>query len=74
MKSGEWQSQRVLYDGPYARLRLTKFSNADLMQLFRDISDFNNDLSPKVWVISHGNEPAFTPTILEKARRELGLA
>lgn len=72
IRSGEWQVQRIVYDGPFARIRLSKMTDKDLRDLLIEIHNFASDLSPKVWVLTRGDSKHFSPGQLEEARRQLG--
>ena len=69
---GVWQSQRVIYEGATARLHITKVSIAELKQTISEITALLADIAPKVWVITRGDVPAYTPEDIAKAKRELG--
>jgi hypothetical protein len=71
---GKWTSQRVIYDGAYARLSVTPYEVADFEKVLRDINAYAHDLSIKVWVITRGRTPGFPASDMEQALRELGLA
>jgi hypothetical protein len=71
---GRWESQRVVYSGPFARLHATTHSDEDFRGLLRDITAFGTYLSPKVWVITRGHTRNFPVGNLEEAAGELGLA
>lgn len=68
-----WRTQRVIYEGPYARLTHRKFSNDELQRISREIFSFSSFLSPRVWVLT-GGDPARFPSSddLQQALRELG--
>lgn len=70
---GKWQTQRVVYDGPLARVRLTLFTLDEMEKTIADISTLLADIAPKVWILTRGDLPAYTPEDIEKAKRELGL-
>ncbi|MEO5972959.1 MAG: hypothetical protein ABIP91_06315 [Sphingomicrobium sp.] len=74
LTSGEWQSQRVIYEGPHARLVLTKISEEDFRQILREIAALLHDLSPKVWAITGGDPRVFPTGDIEQASRKLGMA
>lgn len=68
-----WRTQRVLYEGAYARLEHRVYSNEEIQDIGRKISDLGGYLSPKVWAII-GGDPRFIATdILERSKRELGM-
>ena len=70
----KWRTQRVIYDGPNARILNTNYNDADLQRISREISDFSHQLSPKVWVITHHNDSFPFTGEVEKTLRELGLS
>lgn len=74
VQGGRWTSQRIIYDGAYARLKITPYEVADFENVLRDINAYAHDLSIKVWVITRGRAPGFPPRDMEEALRELGLA
>lgn len=73
VKGNQWQSQRIVYDGPYARLQTTNVTQRDLHAVLSEITAFNHDLAPKVWVLTRGDLPAYTSGDIEKAKRQLGM-
>lgn len=54
-----WRTQRVIYQGPLARLQHRQYSNDDLQQLSSQIAKFSNFLSPRVWVLIGGDPTKF---------------
>ena len=68
-----WRTQRILYDGAYARVEHRTYTNADLQRIGSEISEFGADLSPKVWAIIGGDPRLIAPEKLEQAGRELGM-
>lgn len=68
-----WCTQRVLYDGPFAKLQQSTYSNDDLKALAVDIATFARHLSPRVWVIIGGKPNSFAVSDLQQVRRELGM-
>lgn len=68
----EWTSQRVVYDGPNARIAHRTFHNNDLQKLSAEMAEFSHYLAPKVWVLI-GNDPSkFPVSEIEKALSEFG--
>lgn len=68
----EWQTQRVIYDGPNARLTSRSFHNNDLQKLSTDMAAFLHYLAPKVWILI-GNDPSkYPPVEIEKALGAFG--
>jgi hypothetical protein len=71
--STNWRTQRIVYDGPYARIQHRHYSNDDLQHIIRTISDFANFLSPRIWVLIGGDRSRFPKTDeLDQALREFG--
>lgn len=68
----EWKTQRVVYDGPNARLTHRTFHNDDLRRLSREISNFWHYLAPKVWVLTGHDPGKFPVSEVEKALSEFG--
>lgn len=70
----EWTTQRVIYEGPNARLAHRTFHNDSLQRLSAEISSFSHYLSPKVWILT-GNDPGKFPVReIEKALSEFGFS
>jgi hypothetical protein len=69
-----WRTQRVLYDGAYARLEHRLYSNDEIQTISREISDLGGYLSPKVWAITGGDPRLIATDKLENAKRELGMS
>lgn len=68
-----WRTQRVIYDGPFARLEHRLYPNDEIQKISREISDLGGYLSPKVWAIVGGYERYVATSNLQQARRELGM-
>jgi len=68
----EWTTQRVLYEGPNARLKLQTFSDDDLRRMSSEIADFAHHIAPIVWVLTDRDASKYPATAIEKAYRELG--
>jgi hypothetical protein len=66
-----WQSQRVIYDGPLARLTATAYSNEDFGKLLTDATQYASFLSPRVWVITQTMSAIEGPPDCERALIEL---
>lgn len=66
-----WQSQRVIYDGPNARVSLREFHNDDLVNVSREITEFSHYISPRIWLLI-GNDYRNPPGgDIEEIHREL---
>lgn len=66
-----WRSQRVVYEGPHARVSHREFHNSDLQNLLKEIGDFSRWLAPRVWILignDHRNSPGGE---IEEVLREL---
>lgn len=70
----EWSTQRIIYDGPNARLAHRTYHNNDLLSLSGEISTLTGDMAPKVWVITRNDRSKFPVSQIEQALSELGLA
>lgn len=69
----KWRTQRVIYEGPNARIRQREFHNDELLKIGEAISEFSHTLSRRVWVITQfNNSYPFTGDV-EQTLRELGL-
>jgi hypothetical protein len=68
-----WYTQRVVYDGPYARLAHRTYTPDELRDVTSKIAEFGGYLSPKVWAIIGGDPSLVAASDLEQARRELGM-
>ena len=70
-----WRTQRVIYDGPLARIQQRNYTNDDLQRISREIAEFSAVLSPRIWVLI-GGDPSLYPNAdeIEQARREFGYA
>ncbi|KAB7648906.1 hypothetical protein [Polymorphobacter fuscus] len=73
-RGGAWHTQRVIYDGPFARVQDKAYSQEELRSIIAQASDLGGYLSPKVWVIIGGDGRRFPASDLENARRELGIS
>lgn len=72
--SQEWSTQRVIYEGPNARIKHRVFKSGDLQKLSAEIADFAHHIAPKVWVLT-GKDPANYPiSEIEKALSEFGFS
>ena len=72
-RQGVWLTQRVIYQGPTARVFNRMHAAQEIINTTREISDFAGHLSPKVWVISGNDRSKFPAGDIEKALSELGL-
>jgi hypothetical protein len=68
-----WGAQRVEYDGAVARLKHREFALADLENISVQISEFGQQLAPRVWVIMGRDRSAYPAYQIEDALRELGM-
>ena len=68
-----WRTQRVVYDGPHARIEQNHYENKDLADLSKEIFSLSHDLSRKVWVLTRGDYSAYSSEDIEKALSELGM-
>jgi hypothetical protein len=68
-----WRTQRVIYQGPYARVHHRVYHNDDLQRLSAEISNFSRSLSLNVWAITRGDNGVGPPGDIQNARRNLGL-
>ncbi len=68
-----WRTQRVIYDGPHARIEQTRYENSDLADISKEIFAFSHDLSRKVWVLTRGDYSVYSVEDIEKALQELGM-
>ena len=69
----EWTTQRVTYDGPYARLRSRTFHNSDLQRVSAEISTLIGDLAPRVWILIGQDRSKYPVREIDEALSELGL-
>lgn len=69
-----WQTQRVMYDGPNASLSHRLYHNDDLQQLSKRISKFSSHIAPKIWVILGGNPEKYSHDQIRLALMELGFS
>lgn len=70
-----WRTQRVIYDGPFARIQHRYYSNDDLQRISREIEGFSGYLSPRIWVLIGGDPKLYPdPSELHQARCEFGYA
>lgn len=69
-----WYVQRVVYDGPFARLSHRTYTPDELRDVTTKIAELGGYLSPKVWAIIGGDPRLIAADKLEQARRELGMA
>lgn len=69
-----WRTQRVLYDGPFARLEHRLYSNDQIQTIGREISDLGGYLSPKVWAVIGGDPRLIATDKLKNAKRELDMS
>ena len=69
-----WRTQRVLYDGPFARLENRLYPNKEIETIGSAISALGGYLSPKVWAITGGDPRLIATDNLENAKRELGMS
>lgn len=70
----DWRTQRVIYEGPYARLQHRRYTNDDLQRICREIADFSTFLSPRIWVLIGGDPKRYPADELHQALREFGYA
>lgn len=68
-----WRTQRVVYNGPHARIEQTHYENSDLADISKEIFDFSHDLSRKVWVLTRNDYSAYSAEDVEKALGDLGM-
>ena len=68
-----WRTQRVIYNGPLARIQQRNFHNDDLLKISRAISGFSHSLARKVWVITKYDNSHPTTSEIEQPLSELGL-
>jgi len=70
-----WRTQRVIYEGPLARVHQRLYTNDDLQQISLEVAQFSTFLSARVWVLIGGDPKFFPkPDELHQALREFGHA
>lgn len=55
-----WRSQRVIYEGSNARVHVRDFHNDDLVAIVKQIHEFSDFISPRIWFLignDHRNAP-----------------
>lgn len=58
--SVSWRSQRVMYDGASARIRIRDFHSDDLVDLMKQIGALAHHMSPRIWIMI-GNDHRKSP-------------
>ena len=66
-----WRSQRVLYDGPNARVKIRDFHNNELCDILKEIGEFGRFLGPRVWILIGNNHRDAPSGEIEEVLREL---
>lgn len=69
-----WQTQRVVYDGPNASLSHRLYHHDDLQKLSKRISKFSSHIAPKIWVILGGDPEKYSRDQIRLALIELGFS
>lgn len=68
-----WQTQRVLYEGPVARLELIEHTVDDLQHLVAEIGALAAFLAPRVWVMTGSDPRRYPLEVVAAIRAELGM-
>lgn len=55
-----WRTQRVMYDGPNARIRIREYHNDELIDLMKQIGMLSHFMAPRIWIMI-GNDHRKSP-------------
>lgn len=68
-----WHTQRVVYDGPNAKIEHRTYSKDELKLIAHEISEFCRYLSPRIWLIIDGDTRLMRAHDIKKVKLELGM-